>query len=74
MATNTSQSCGRVRLEPELESLAGTFGAAQSEELARLYERWARQLRVKAKILRADAARVRRPSLKRLAAPKLVLN
>ncbi len=49
--------------------------ARPSEELARLYERWARQLRVKAKILRADAAaRGPRPSLRKLGGLRLALN
>jgi len=64
----------RVRLEPELEREVALFNPAQRVELARKFERWARQLRVSAFILRR-AAEPRRPAvLKVLPLRKLALN
>ena len=40
-----------VTLEPDLEAKAAFLGAYDCLALARTYERWARQLRVKARIL-----------------------
>ena len=45
----------RIRLEPELELMAATWSPAQCDEHATKLERWARQLRVRANILRRDA-------------------
>ena len=44
----------RVILEPTLESKAFCLTACQRRELARKFERWARQLRVSAKMLDLD--------------------
>src|SRR5258708_40076923 len=41
----------KIILEPLLEERAGDLNAFQCRDLARLYERWARQLRVKAEML-----------------------
>lgn len=47
----------RVRLEPALEEHAALLNPSQRRALARVYQRWARQLRVSAKILEADQQR-----------------
>jgi hypothetical protein len=52
----------KVTLEPELEEIAGGMSAAQCMEMARIYERWARQLRVKARIMMASDSPVSRPA------------
>ena len=44
----------KIRLEPELEMMAATWSPAQCDEHAAKLERFARQLRVKANILRRD--------------------
>lgn len=41
-----------VKLEPELENLAGLWDAESREYAARVYFRWAHQLRVSARVLR----------------------
>ncbi len=41
----------KIILEPLLEAQAHDLNAWQCRELARVYERWAHQLRVKAKVL-----------------------
>lgn len=41
----------KIILEPELEMAAATLTAAQCRALARIYNRWSRQLRVKARII-----------------------
>lgn len=64
----------RIRLEPALEERTALMNAAQCRALARVYARWARQLRVKAKILELDRQPVRRPPLRPLPARRLALN
>ena len=68
------KSCPRVTLEPELECEVGLFTPPQRLELARKFERWARQLRVSAFIL-GRAAEPKGPAvLKALPRRKLALN
>jgi len=45
----------RVQLEPALEAMAGDLGAAQCRRAAAVFQRWARELEVKARILERDA-------------------
>jgi len=68
------KSCPRVTLEPELECEVMLFTPAQRVELARKFERWARQLRVSAFILGRDAEPKRPVALKVLPQRKLALN
>lgn len=63
-----------VRLEPELEEIAGGLSVWQRRSMARKLRRWARQLEITALILLSDAAPRPRPSLPRLAPRKLSLN
>ena len=51
----------RVKLEPELEEIASLWPALKRLETARKLERWARQLRVSARIMIRDAAPSPRP-------------
>lgn len=44
----------RVRLEPELEEFAGNWGPLHCLEVADRWERWVRQLRMKARIILKD--------------------
>jgi hypothetical protein len=55
-----------VKLEPMLQKKAASLNVYQCRELARLYERWARQLRVKALVLEAHAGPRPVKSLSRL--------
>ena len=64
----------RVTLEPVLEVEACLMTAAKRRALARTFERWARQLRVSAKILEVDEAPRPRPSLRALPRRRLSLN
>jgi hypothetical protein len=67
----------RVRLEPELEEIAGLWPANKRLEVARKFKRWAHQLQVSGRIMLRDAAscqRPRRPSLPSLAPRKAALN
>jgi hypothetical protein len=64
----------RFTLEPELEEETALLTAAQRMRLARKFERWARQLRVSAFILRQDAHPGPRPSLRAVPRRRLVLN
>jgi hypothetical protein len=61
-------------LEPELESEVALFTPSQRIELARKFERWARQLKVSAFILDRDAGPKKPVALKALPRRKLVLN
>lgn len=65
----------RVRMEPELESLAGHLNVSDRLFLAQKFSRWTRQLRVSARILQADS-RANRPrsAPKPLARRRLALN
>ena len=64
----------RVTLEPELEEIALLWGANKRLVVAAKLERWARQLKVSAKIMIKDSSHVRRPSLRALPRLKAVLN
>jgi hypothetical protein len=64
----------RVVLEPTLESKVHCWTACQRRELARTFERWARQLRVSAKILDLDDAPKPLPRLKALPPRRQRLN
>lgn len=64
----------RVVLEPTLESKVFSWNACQRRELARQFERWARQLRVSAKILDLDDAPKPLPCLKALPPRRQRLN
>jgi len=56
----------RVILEPMLESKVSCWSSCQRRELARKFERWARQLRVSAKMLDLDEGPKPAPHLKAL--------
>jgi len=65
----------RVVLEPELQEVAAEWGPLHRLEVAAKFERWARQLRVSARItLRDRSLPKRKPVLRRLAPRKAVLN
>lgn len=64
---------GRVRLEAELEAIAGHMTAEQREELARVLRRRAHQLEFSAWLLRQDA-KPRRKRLKRYPGWKVARN
>lgn len=63
-----------VKLEPDLEEIAGAFNAGECRALASLYRRWARQLSVKAKVLESRSGPKPSASLRPLAARRLALN
>lgn len=73
-ACETARMKTRVTLEPELEEEAALLTPTQRILLAKKLERWARQLRVSAFIMRRDAAPKPRPYLKALSRRKLALN
>jgi hypothetical protein len=73
MKEKTASYCP-VTLEPELEEEAGLLTPAQRLDLARKFERWSRQLRVSAFILKRAYEPKPRPSLKALTRRRLVLN
>lgn len=58
-------------LEPALEEQVGLLNAEQILRLAKLYGRWERQLRVKARIMLTDAKPIKLDPLRRL--PKRVV-
>jgi len=64
----------RVILEPSLECKVGRWSAWQRRELARKFERWARQLRVSARMLDLDEAPKPPPRLKALPTRRQRLN
>ena len=64
----------RVILEPTLESKVSCWSSCQRRELARKFERWARQLRVSAKMLDLDDAPKPPPRLKILTPRRQRLN
>jgi hypothetical protein len=72
---NAEQGC-RVKLEPELEAVAGGWSEAKRLALARKLRRWAHQLEISAAIMELDARRRNghRPVLKFIAPRKAVLN
>ncbi len=73
MKNETNPPRQAVRLEPDLEQIAGTFDAGQCRALAALYRRWSRQLSVKAKVLETRAAPRPAGVLRPLAARRLAL-
>ena len=64
----------RVRLEPGLEEEVSLLTPAQRVALARKFQRWARQLRVSARIILRDELPQPRPSLKPLPRRRLSWN
>jgi len=64
----------RVTLEPELEQVVALYTAGQRVELAWKFERWARQLRVSAFILRRAREPMKHAVLKALPPRRLALN
>ena len=72
---NAEQGC-RVKLEPELEAVAGGWSEAKRLALARKLRRWAHQLEISAAIMELDARRrsAHRPVLKFVAPRKAGLN
>lgn len=64
----------RVRLEPELEAIAGELDAHGRKRVAKKFKRWAHQLEVSAVILISDAAPRPRRALRRLSPRRLLLN
>jgi hypothetical protein len=65
----------RVKLEPELEEIAGLWPAAKRFEMARKLARWVRQLRTSARIMMLDSQGPRRrKSLPKLPRAKAILN
>lgn len=64
----------RVVLEPELEEMAALWLPAKRFEMAQKMERWARQLRVSARILSQTYAQARKRGLPRLPLKKAKLN
>jgi hypothetical protein len=64
----------RVKLEPELESIAGDLSVEQRRRMAVKLKRWAHQLEVTAFILERDAVPVRRLSVPRIRLEKATLN
>ena len=63
-----------VILEPGLEEQAVGLNATQCRKLAGVYERWAHQLRVKAKILDRVHGPRAKPQLPKLSRAKTLLN
>lgn len=57
-----------MRLEPVLEERVAGMSAEALITMAKIHERWARQLRVKARIMILDSKQVKRSSLRRLPA------
>jgi hypothetical protein len=65
----------RVTLEPQLEERAALWTPAKRVHMARIFERWARQLRVSARIISVDSEPPPHPpAIPRLPRRKLALN
>jgi hypothetical protein len=66
----------RVVLEPKLEAMAALWSPAKRLEMANLFSRWARQLRVSSFIMTTDArGRVfPRPRLPKISRRRAALN
>jgi hypothetical protein len=64
----------KVKLELELEELAGQLNAHERVMLAKKFARWARQLFVSAQILRRDAQPNPLPTLPKCPPTKAALN
>ena len=63
-----------VLLEPELQQMAELWSVSKRLAMARVYARWARQLRVSAKILGKPVTQPQRAEWKRLRPLRLRLN
>jgi hypothetical protein len=63
-----------VRLEPELEEIAGELNPWQRRAMARKLRRWVRQLEISALILISASAPPPPPALRRLSMRRLQLN
>ena len=74
MKNETNPPRPAVRLEPDLEQIAGTFDARECRAMAKLYRRWARQLWVKAKTLERRADPKPAVALRPLVVRRLALN
>jgi hypothetical protein len=72
--TQTEFDFDAVKLEPELQMEAATFTPHQRRVLACVYERWAHQLRVSAKVLEARRRSSPRGTWKPLPRRKLAWN
>ncbi|MGH7942733.1 MAG: hypothetical protein ACREE6_10310 [Limisphaerales bacterium] len=70
------RSAARVVLEPKLEAIAALWPPAKRLEMAKMFSRWARQLRVSSFIMTTDArGRVfPRPALPKSSRRKAALN
>lgn len=65
----------RVTLEPSLQQHAALWSISKRLEMARVFERWAHQLRISVGVLRADRQPQPRPSvLRHLPRRKAALN
>lgn len=65
----------KVLLEPELEEIAAPWGPLHRLEVAAKFERWARQLRISARITLRDRSLPKpKPVLRRIAPRKAALN
>jgi hypothetical protein len=71
---NTMKTGSPVTLEPDLQEEVALYTPAQRLELARKFERWARQLRVSAFILRRAREPKGRAVLRVLPRRRLALN
>lgn len=64
----------RVRLEPQLEEVAGKMTPAERRTLARKHERWAHQLKVSADVIDAHSGPKPKPRLRYLPECKCARN
>jgi len=64
----------RVTLEPALEQISALWTEQKALQMACVYERWARQLRIKVRIIRSDRERRPRSPMRLLAKRRLKLN
>jgi len=64
----------RITLEPALEEISALWTEEKSLQMACVYERWARQLRVKVRIIEADRPKRRPSRMRRLPERRLRLN
>lgn len=64
----------RVRLEPELEQIAGDLGASQRKDMANKLRRWVKQLEFSSLILELDSAPKPPPVFRPLPRSRLRLN
>jgi hypothetical protein len=64
----------RVTLEPALEKISALWTEEKALRMACVFDRWARQLRMKVQFARADRNPPRRPPLRPLPRRRLVQN